>query len=213
MAGIDAVVIEKQTRDYVLSRIRAGVLEWGTVEQLRAAGLGNRMDIEGLVHDGCFLSNRSRLTRIDFKALTGKSVMVYGQTEITRDLYKSMENTPDSLINSAGDVEIKNIDSNSPRVKFVHKGVESRIDCDFVIGCDGFHGVSRSSIPARFRKEFVRNYPFGWLGVLSETKPVNHELIYSRSERGFALASMRNPMLSRYYIQVPANERGRELAY
>ena len=205
LAGIDSVLLERQSRAYVLSRIRAGVLESGTAAQLRAANVGDRMDAEGFVHDGCLMASADSILRIDFKACTGKTVIVYGQTEITKDLYEALEESESSIRTEIKDAAIHGADSDAPCVTFSDRGRKYRLDCDFIAGCDGFHGISRNSIPAEGRREFVKTYPFGWLGVLSETPPVNHELIYSKSPRGFALASLRNQMLSRYYIQVEAD--------
>ncbi|MEM8742602.1 MAG: 4-hydroxybenzoate 3-monooxygenase [Pseudomonadota bacterium] len=205
-AGIDSVVLERRSRDYVLSRIRAGLLEWGTVELLRRAGVGARMDREGLVHEGTFLSARNTQFRIDFKALTGRSVMVFGQTEVTRDLYAARDAMEGVVINEAEAVTPHALDTDAPYVTYVANGQETRIDCDWVIGCDGFRGVSRQSIPAEIRREYELVYPFGWLGILSETPPVSHELIYANHERGFALCTMRHAMLSRYYVQCPADD-------
>lgn len=205
-AGIDSVVLERRSRDYVLSRIRAGLLEWGTVELLRRAGVGARMDREGLVHEGTFLSARNTQFRIDFKALTGRSVMVFGQTEVTRDLYAARDAMEGVVINEAEAVTPHALDTDAPYVTYAANGQETRIDCDWVIGCDGFRGVSRQSIPAEIRREYELVYPFGWLGILSETPPVSHELIYANHERGFALCTMRHAMLSRYYVQCPADD-------
>jgi p-hydroxybenzoate 3-monooxygenase len=204
LGGIDSVVLERSSRDHVLSRIRAGVLEWGSVETLRGAGVGERMDRLGHVHDGAYLAFRNRGFRIDFKALTGKSVMVWGQTEVTHDLYDAVG---EAVITEAQDVALQGLDGESPFVTWRKDGAEHRIDCDFVAGCDGFHGVSRQAIPVGKRQEFERIYPFGWLGVLSETPPVSPELIYANHERGFALCSMRSDHLSRYYLQVPLEDR------
>lgn len=205
--GIDSVVLERQSRDYVLSRIRAGVLEWGMVELLREAGVGTRMDAEGFIHEGTLLAAKNRTIRIDFRALTGKAVMVYGQTEVTRDLYAARDAMGGAVIHDAEGVTLHGLDTDKPQVTYVKDGSERRIDCDFVAGCDGFHGVSRKSIPPSVLKEFERVYPFGWLGVLSETPPVDDEIIYANHERGFALCSMRNANLSRYYVQVPLTDR------
>ncbi|MEL6232960.1 MAG: 4-hydroxybenzoate 3-monooxygenase [Pseudomonadota bacterium] len=205
-AGIDTVVLERRSRDYVLGRIRAGLLEWGTVELLRKAGVGDRMDREGLVHEGTFLSARNTQFRIDFKALTGRSVMVFGQTEVTRDLYAARDAMEGVVINEAEGVTPHALDTDAPYVTYLADGQETRIDCDWVIGCDGFRGVSRQSIPAEIRREYELVYPFGWLGILSETPPVSHELIYANHARGFALCTMRHAMLSRYYVQCPADD-------
>lgn len=206
LQGIDTVVLERRTRDYVLSRIRAGVLEWGGVEMLRQAGVGKRMDAEGFVHEGTRLSAGNRSFRIDFKALTGQQVMVYGQTEVTRDLYDARDRINGKIIHEVDGVTLHGANGDAPFVTYVKGGTEHRIDCDFIAGCDGFHGVSRKSIPTTVLREFERVYPFGWLGVLSETPPVDHELIYAQHERGFALCSMRNAHLSRYYIQTPLDD-------
>ena len=205
-AGIETVVLERKSRDYVLSRIRAGVLEWTTVELLRSAGAGGRMDREGIVHDGCYLSSDGAMFRVDFHASCGKQVMVYGQTEVTRDLYEAQDAIGATVIHHAEDVALHDMDSEAPWVSFVVNGKHQRLDCDFVAGCDGFHGVSRPAIPEGVRREYEKVYPFGWLGILSRTPPVSDELIYAAHPRGFTLASMRNPMLSRYYIQVPLTD-------
>jgi p-hydroxybenzoate 3-monooxygenase len=199
-------VLERKSRDYVLSRIRAGVLETGAVELLREAGAGERMDHEGIIHDGTYLAVSNRGFRIDFKALTGGSVMVYGQTELTRDLYDARDAMNGQILHEVDHVQIHGVDSASPSVSFVLDAKEQHVDCDYVIGCDGFHGVSRKTIPETVLREFERVYPFGWLGVLSQTPPVSDELIYANHERGFALCSMRNKNLSRYYIQVPLQD-------
>ena len=207
LAGIDTVVLERKSRDYVLSRIRAGVLEWTTVDLLRRAGVGARMDREGMVHDGCYLASNGQMFRVDFHQGCGKRVMVYGQTEVTRDLYDAQDALGAQIIHDADDVVLHDLDSAAPWVSYTLGGVAQRLDCDYVVGCDGFHGVSRPSIPAAVRREYEKVYPFGWLGVLSRTPPVSDELIYAAHDRGFALASMRNPMLSRYYIQVPLTDK------
>ena len=205
-AGIATVVLERKSRDYVLSRIRAGVLEWGTVELLREAGAGGRMEREGIPHDGCFLAHDGAMFRVDFHEACGKRVMVYGQTEATRDLYEAQDAIGATIIHDAENVALHDVQSDTPYVTWTQDGQEKRLDCDFIAGCDGFHGVSRPSIPADVRREFEKVYPFGWLGILSRTPPVADELIYASHERGFALASMRNPQLSRYYIQVPLSD-------
>jgi len=202
-AGIDTVVLERRSRAHVLSRVRAGVLEWGTVELIRAAGIGERADAEGFAHGGTYLAARNRGFRIDFEALTGKRIMVYGQTELTHDLYAARDAMGGVVIDNAEDVTL---DVAAPAATYVRDGTTHRIDCDFVIGCDGFHGVSRRTIPDTVLKTFERVYPFGWLGILSETAPVSEELIYANHARGFALCSMRNRNLSRYYVQVPLDD-------
>ena len=205
-SGIETVVLERRTRDYVLSRIRAGVLEWSTVELLRAAGVGDRMDREGIVHDGCYLSTAKGMFHVDFKERVGKQVMIYGQTEVTRDLYDAQEALGATVIHEAEDVALHDVDDDAPFVTYTKDGAEHRIDCDYIAGCDGFHGVSRPTIPESIRTEYERVYPFGWLGILAETPPCADELIYANHPRGFALASMRNPNLTRYYIQVPLTD-------
>lgn len=205
-AGIDTVVLERQSRDYVLSRIRAGVLEGGTVAKLTEAGVGDRMAREGFPHTGTYVAARNRGFRVDFDALVGKQVMVYGQTEVTADLYAARDAMDGVILHGVEGVTIHDADSDAPFVTFVQDGTAKRIDCDWVAGCDGYHGVSRATIPASVLKTVERVYPFGWLGVLSRTKPASHELIYANHERGFALASMRNENLSRYYIQAPVDD-------
>ncbi|WP_306005850.1 4-hydroxybenzoate 3-monooxygenase [Aquicoccus porphyridii] len=199
--GIDSVVLERKTREYVLGRIRAGVLEVGFVNLMREAGVAERMDRECFIHDGTVISRDNLSFGINFKELTGSHVVVYGQTEVTRDLYDAREAAGGKIVYEVEGVEIHGADGDAPYVTYHKDGAEQRIDCDFVAGCDGFHGVSRQSIPLRVRREYEKLYPFGWLGILSETPPVNDELIYASSERGFALCSMRNENLSRYYIQ------------
>lgn len=207
-AGIDNVIIERQNPDYVLGRIRAGVLEQGTVDLLRQAGVAERMDREGLVHDGFELAFDGRSEHIDLKGLTnGKTVMVYGQTEVTRDLMEARSSSAGITYYNATNVQPKDIKSTAPYITFDHDGSTVRLDCDYIAGCDGFHGVSRKTIPDGVLKEFERVYPFGWLGVLADTPPVSAELIYASHERGFALCSMRSPTRTRYYIQVPSDEK------
>ncbi|PPV39471.1 4-hydroxybenzoate 3-monooxygenase [Ectopseudomonas oleovorans] len=207
-AGIDNVIIERQDPDYVLGRIRAGVLEQGMVDLLREAGIGARMDREGLVHEGFELAFDGRREHIDLKGLTGgKTVMIYGQTEVTRDLMEARAVCGVRTFYNAANVQPHDLKSDAPYVTFEQDGQTIRIDCDYVAGCDGFHGVSRKSIPDGVLKEFERVYPFGWLGVLADTPPVNDELIYANHERGFALCSMRSPTRTRYYVQVSAEEK------
>ena len=205
--GIDCVVLERRSRDYVLGRIRAGVLEQGTVDLLRSAGVGERMDAEGMVHDGVGLASENRGFRIDFRALIDASVMVYGQTEVTRDLYQARDAIGGETHHEVENLRILGADRERPLLEFELGGRMQTLQCDFVAGCDGFHGVSRGTIPADVLREFERVYPFGWLGVLSPTPPVDDELIYAGHERGFALCSMRRSDLSRYYIQVPLEDR------
>jgi p-hydroxybenzoate 3-monooxygenase len=194
-AGITATVIERKSRDYVLGRIRAGVLERGTVDLLRQAGVDARLRAEGLIHDGTMISVDDEMFRLNFTQTTGHPVVVYGQTEVTRDLYDAREAC------GAKTFVIGDVTSDSPSVNFTADGARQTIHCDYVAGCDGFHGVSRQTIPADKRREYEKVYPFGWLGILSQTPPVHHDLIYASSARGFALCSMRNANLSRYYIQ------------
>ncbi|MEK1941212.1 MAG: 4-hydroxybenzoate 3-monooxygenase [Pseudomonas sp.] len=207
-AGIANVIVERQTPDYILGRIRAGVLEQGMVDLLREAGVSQRMDAEGLVHDGFELAFDGRSEHIDLKGLTGgKTVMVYGQTEVTRDLMQAREAAGAPTFYSASNVQPHELKGEQPYITFEHNGERHRLDCDYIAGCDGFHGVSRQSIPEGVLKEFERMYPFGWLGILADTPPVNEELIYANHERGFALCSMRSPTRTRYYVQVGAEEK------
>ncbi len=207
-AGIDNVIIERQTGEYVLGRIRAGVLEQGMVDLLRQAGVSQRMDAEGLVHDGFELALDDRQVHIDLKGLTGgKTVMVYGQTEVTRDLMAAREEAGAQTLYSASNVQPHGMKTDTPYVTFDKEGESWRLDCDYIAGCDGFHGVARQSIPSDVLKVFERVYPFGWLGVLADTPPVNDELVYAKHERGFALCSQRSATRSRYYLQVPAQEK------
>jgi len=206
LKGIDTVVLERQSRAYVLSRIRAGVLETGLCDLLRKAGAGERMDREGFIHGGTLLAAEGRKFRIDFDGLIGKSVMVYGQTEVTRDLYDARDSMDGKIIHDVDDTTIHSADTDAPYVTFVKDGTEQRVDCEWVAGCDGFHGVSRKTIPDSVLRQYEKVYPFGWLGILSETPPVDDELIYANHERGFALCSMRNANLSRYYIQAPVDD-------
>jgi p-hydroxybenzoate 3-monooxygenase len=201
LEGIDNIVLEKQSREYVIGRVRAGVLENGTIEMLRLAGVSDRLEKEGFQHNGIFLSFRNHGFRIDLKRLTDKNVTVYGQTEITKDLYDSIEKENGIIINNAKDVLPHEINSANPFVTFKKDGLEKKIICDFIAGCDGYYGISRSIIPKEVINTYERVYPFGWLGILSETPPVSEELIYANHGNGFALASMRNKNLSRYYIQ------------
>jgi len=199
--GIDNVILERHTPAYVLERIRAGIVEQGTVDLLNEAGVGARMQREGLVHDGTQICVEGVRHRIDFKALTGKVVTVYGQTEITRDLMEARAAAGAPSIYEAHDVSLHDFSGNRPRVAYRHDGRNGEITCDFIAGCDGFHGVSRKTVPPGAIKTFERVYPFGWLGLLSDTPPVSDELIYIRHELGFALCSMRSPTRSRYYLQ------------
>ncbi|MDH3294652.1 MAG: 4-hydroxybenzoate 3-monooxygenase [Acidimicrobiia bacterium] len=218
-AGIDCVVLERQTRDYVLGRIRAGVLEWTTVEILDSLGAGGRMHAEGHVHSGVDIGWRSsEILRVDFQRVTGRPMMAYGQTEIQKDLYARADEIGVTMVFEADDVELHQVSENGagdgphagdtaahPHVTFTANGETQRIDCRSIAGCDGYHGVSRGAIPDRAKTEYEKAYPFGWLGILSETPPLP-SLMYANSERGFALCSQRNPMLSRYYVQCPLTD-------
>ncbi len=199
--GIDNVILERHTPEYVLGRIRAGLLEEGTVALLDEAGAGARAHREGLVHAGIELAFGGRRHRIDLKAATGKTMMIYGQTEVTLDLMNARRAAGLTTIYEAADVKPHDFDSDRPRVSYVKDGVAGEIACDFIAGCDGYHGVSRASVKPSAIETFERVYPFGWLGILSETPPVSHELIYSNHARGFALCTMRSMRRSRYYVQ------------
>ncbi len=202
LRGIDSVILERQSRAYVMGRIRAGVIEQGMQRMLREAEVGARMDREGLVHAGFQIAFGDRLERIDLESLTGgTTVMVYGQTAITRDLYEARDALGGVVIDEAEDVGPHGLETDAPYLTFRKNGVEERLDCDFVAACDGYHGVGRQSIPADILRTYERVYPFGWLGVLSETRPIADELIYANHERGFALCSQRSKSLSRYYLQ------------
>ncbi|PCJ06904.1 MAG: 4-hydroxybenzoate 3-monooxygenase [Rhodobacteraceae bacterium] len=206
--GIETVVLEKHTRDYVLGRIRAGVLEHGFANLMREAGCGTRMDAEGEIHDGIYIAHQGRMDRVDLAKHTGgNSVLVYGQTEVTRDLYQARADMGGVVIHGAKDVALHDLKNDVPYLTYVKSGENHRINCDYIVGADGFHGASRKAIPTDVLREYEKVYPFGWLGVLSETKPVSPELIYARHERGFALCSMRSWVLSRYYIQVPITDK------
>ncbi len=209
LAGVDSVVLERRSRDYVLGRIRAGVLEQTTAEILRRARVGARMDREGLVHRGVELCFGERTQRIDFSPF-GASVTVYGQTELTRDLMEARDALGGKSIYEAEDVAIEGVTGGAARLRWRKDGEQHLLDCDFVAGCDGFHGVSRRSIPAAELRTHERVYPFGWLGVLADVPPVSHELIYSSHERGFALCSMRSATRSRCYVQCALDDDLRE---
>jgi p-hydroxybenzoate 3-monooxygenase len=206
-AGIDNVILERQSREYVLSRIRAGVLEQGTAALIDSVGCGNNMRAKGLIHDGIGIAFANRLHRLDFQQLVGKSVLVYGQTELTRDLTEAREAAGLQTIYEAEAVTPQSFDTSAPYVTYRKDGAEHRIDCDFITGCDGFHGVSRQSVPKSAITLFERTYDIGWLGILADVKPAGDELIYANHERGFALCSMRSPTRSRYYVQVKATEK------
>jgi p-hydroxybenzoate 3-monooxygenase len=203
LEGIDSIVIERQTKEHILQRIRAGVLEHGTVQLLREVGLGTRMDSEGHVHDGTYIAwQNRRLFLIDTKKYTGKQMMAYGQTAITEDLFRVRETAGAQIIYEVQNVTLEGLDTTTPKIQFVRQGETFNIECDFVAGCDGFQGVARRAVPASVLRTFERVYPFGWLGIVSETPPLK-DIVYAHHERGFALASQRTPMLSRYYIQCP----------
>lgn len=204
--GIDSVVLERRTREYVLGRIRAGVLEHGFVRLMEQAGCAERLHAEGHRHDGTLVAFGEDTFRLDFRSHTGNGVVVYGQTEVTRDLYDARQAAEGMIDFQVDDVAIHDATSDSPYVTYRVGEAVRRLDCDFIAGCDGFHGVSRQTIPAQTRREFEKVYPFGWLGILSRTPPVHDELIYSQSERGFALCSQRNENLSRYYVQCPITD-------
>ncbi len=207
-AGIDAIVIERHSRDYVLGRIRAGVLEQGTVDLLDEAGVGARMHHEGLLHGGFSLDFGGAHHRIDLQHLTGgKQVMVYGQTEVTRDLMDARAAAGLATAYEAEHVSVHDFDTPHPKVRYVQHGVAHEVECDFIAGCDGYHGVSRASVPQGALQTYERVYPFGWLGVLSDTPPVSHELVYTNHPRGFALCSMRSHTRSRYYLQCPLDDK------
>ncbi len=206
-AGIDAVIVERQSGDYVLTRIRAGILEQVCIDLLDEAGVGERMHREGLVHGGFEMLYNGQRHRIDLHRLTGgKNVMVYGQTELTRDLMDARAAAGLTTVYEAQQVAVHDFDGKKPRVSYEKDGKRYEIECDFIAGCDGFHGVCRASVPRSAITEFEKVYPFGWLGLLSDTPPVNEELIYVNSQRGFALCSQRSRTRSRYYLQVPLTD-------
>src|SRR5580698_2726300 len=205
--GIDNVVLERQSAEHVTARIRAGVLEQGTADLLVQAQVGERMLKDRLVHDGVSLAFSGRSIRVDLKALTGNSVSVYGQTEVTKDLIDALHVAGAQLIFEAADVSIEGFDSANPTVRYRHGGRNHELSCDFIAGCDGYHGVCRRSLPPAAVQSFERVYPFGWLGILADVPPVDHELIYSNHERGFALCSMRSLNRSRYYVQCGLDEK------
>ncbi|MBT3917020.1 MAG: 4-hydroxybenzoate 3-monooxygenase [Rhodospirillaceae bacterium] len=207
LQGIETIVLERRTADYVLGRIRAGVLEQGMVDLLHQAKAGDRMAREGLIHDGFEIIFNGKRLHIDMKGLTGGDVVtVYGQTEVTKDLMDARAALDGQLVYEAENVQISDLDSDTPKLTYQKDGAEHEVICDFVVGCDGYHGVSRRTMPQDILREFERVYPFGWLGVLSETKPVAEELIYVNDKRGFALCSMRSETRSRYYLQCAFDE-------
>jgi p-hydroxybenzoate 3-monooxygenase len=205
--GIDCVVVERAAPDYVLGRIRAGVLERTTTDLLHRLGIDERLNKEGLLEEGFALADGERLIRIDTLGLTGKHVTIYGQTEVTRDLMDAASSRGLEVIYDAADVALHESESDAPHITYTKSGQSHRIDARFITGCDGYHGPSRKAIPARAAREFERVYPFGWLGILADVPPCHDELIYANHERGFALASMRSKTRSRYYIDVPLTEK------
>jgi p-hydroxybenzoate 3-monooxygenase len=205
--GLDALVIERHTADYVLSRIRAGVLETVTTDLMHRLGIDARMNDEGMIEEGFNLATTDQLIRIDINKLTGQHVMVYGQTELTRDLMDAAPTRGLEIIYEAENVALHDLDSDTPSLTFTKDGEMRRIEAHVIAGCDGFHGPSRKAIPAAAAREFERVYPFGWLGILADVPPCHPELIYANTEKGFALASMRSPTRSRYYIQVPLSDK------
>jgi p-hydroxybenzoate 3-monooxygenase len=206
LRGIETVVLERRSREYVEGRIRAGVLEQGTVDLLEEAQVGERMREVGLIHEGIELSFGGRRHRIDFRALTGKAVTVYGQTEVTKDLIAARLAAGGQVVFEAEDVSIHDFEGDRPKIRFRKDGKAQTLACDFIGGCDGFHGICRTSVPQDALTIYERIYPFAWLGILAATPPVSDELIYCHSERGFALFSMRSPALSRLYIQCAPDE-------
>jgi p-hydroxybenzoate 3-monooxygenase len=207
LQGIEAIVLERRDRDYVEGRVRAGVLEQIAVDVLEALDLGSRMRREGLVHGGTNLLHDGQMFRIDMQALTGKTVMVYGQQEVMKDLFDAADERGVKIVWDAEGVQPTDVGTDKPYVTFRKDGVDQRLDCDFIVGCDGYHGPSRGCIPEGVLKTFEKVYPFGWLGILADVPPANHELIYANHEHGFALASMRSPTRSRYYLQTSVDDR------
>ncbi len=208
LRGIDCVVVEMQTRQHVEERVRAGVLEQGTVDLLRAMGVGDRLDRQGLVHQGIELRFAGRGHRIDFDELAqGRAITIYGQQEVVKDLIEARLAIGNPLLFEAADVSLHHLTSDRPSLRFRHEGRDCQLTCDFIAGCDGFHGISRRSIPAGSLVEYERAYPFAWLGILSASPPPSHELIYTHHDRGFALVSMRSPDISRLYLQCTPQER------
>ena len=208
--GIDSIIIEKYSRSHVEERVRAGVLEQGTVEMLLELGLGERLQREGLVHGGIELSFLGRRHRIDFRELTGRGITVYGQNEVVKDLTSARLESDGEIIFEAEEVSIHDVQTNRPSIRYLKEGSSHLVTCDFIAGCDGFHGICRSSIPPTLLAAYERVYPFAWLGILAEAPPSSHELIYANHERGFALLSMRSPKVSRLYLQCAPDEDIRE---
>ncbi len=209
--GVETLILERQSQEYVLSRIRAGVLEQGTTELLELAGCGERMRVEGIIHSGFDLAFDGQRYRIDLQEMSGgKTVMVYGQTEVTKDLMNQRLATNGITIYEAQDVQPHDFDTNQPWVSYKKDGVEHRVGCDFIAGCDGFHGISRASVPDQAIEIYEKVYPFGWLGILADVPPVSHELIYANHPQGFALCSMRSMTRSRYYVQCSLEDKVEE---
>jgi len=209
--GVETLILERQSQEYVISRIRAGVLEQGTTELLELAGCGERMRVEGIIHSGFDLAFDGQRYRIDLQEMSGgKTVMVYGQTEVTKDLMNHRLATNGITIYEAQDVQPHDFNSNQPWVSYKKDGVEHRVDCDFIAGCDGFHGISRASVPDQAIEIYEKVYPFGWLGILADVPPVSHELIYANHPQGFALCSMRSMTRSRYYVQCSLEDKVEE---
>jgi p-hydroxybenzoate 3-monooxygenase len=209
-AGVDAVIVEQRSAEYVLGRIRAGVLEQTTVDLLDEAGVSARLHREGLPHDGVELAFDGKLHRIDFQGLTGKHVTVYGQTEVTHDLMDARAAAGLTTVYEADDVSVHDFDSDTPRVRWRQGGVEHELHCDFIAGCDGYHGICRASVPAGAIRLYEKVYPFGWLGVLCEVPPIGPELVYANHERGFALCSQRSRTRSRYYVQCSLEDKAEQ---
>jgi p-hydroxybenzoate 3-monooxygenase len=205
-AGIESVVLENRSRDYVEARIRAGVLEQGTADLLRDAGVGERMDREGIVHGGIYLQFDGERHHVPLRELTGRSIVIYGQTEVVKDLIAARLGAGLPLLFEVDGVAVHDLESTRPRITFTHAGRAEELECDVVAGCDGFHGVCRPAIPDGVLRTFEREYPFGWLGILAQVAPTMDELVYAHTETGFALLSLRSPELSRYYLQVAHDE-------
>jgi p-hydroxybenzoate 3-monooxygenase len=203
--GIESIIIELRSREHVLERVRAGVIEHGSGDVIREAGLAGRMDVEGFVHQGVQVAQGEEMIRIDFEGLTGKHVIIYGQTELQKDLYDAVDDAGIPLFDESEGVRLEGNEADSPMVSFERGGATHTVRCDFVAGCDGAHGVTNGFIPPSRQRTFERIYPFCWVGLLSETPPISKELIYASHDRGFALCSMRNEHRSRYYVQGPAD--------
>ena len=208
--GIDSVVLEKESREHVQGRIRAGLLEWTTVELLQEAGVGARMMREGLIHEGFDVAFANGRHRIDLKGLTGKSMLVYGQNELQKDLAAARGSEPGAVLWQVQDVTLEDLDTRAPRVSYTHERTRRELRCDFLAGCDGYHGVSRAAIPREQLAQYERVYPFGWLGLLADVTPLHEELVYANHERGFALCSMRSRGRSRYYLQCSLDDKVEE---